>query len=90
MLKERTKSLNQVEDQLTELREIILYNDDHNTFEYVIETLIEVCDHDPTSAEQCAMVAHFKGKCSVKAGELEELKPISKELTDRGLTVSIK
>ena len=90
MLKERTKSVNQAEDQVSELREIILYNDDHNTFEYVIETLIEVCDHDPTSAEQCTLITHHKGKCGVKSGDLEELKPISRELTDRGLTVSIK
>lgn len=90
MVKERTESLNQAEDQLSDLYEIILYNDDYNTFDFVIETLIEVCDHDPESAEQCALIAHYKGKCAVKSGDLEALKPINKEMNDRGLTSSIK
>ncbi len=90
MVKERTKSINQEEEQLSDLHEIILYNDEYNTFDYVIETLIEVCDHDPINAEQCTLVAHYKGKCGVKSGDLDELRPISSELTNRGLTVSIK
>ncbi|MBE0639943.1 MAG: ATP-dependent Clp protease adaptor ClpS [Bacteroidales bacterium] len=90
MVKERTKSSDQVEEQLTDKREIILYNDEVNSFDFVIETLIEVCEHDPLTAEQCALIAHFNGKCPVKSGEIEELVPLSKEMTNRGLTVSIK
>ncbi|SVA61132.1 uncharacterized protein METZ01_LOCUS113986, partial [marine metagenome] len=48
--------------------EIILYNDDINTFEHVIKTLIAVCDHTPQQAEQCSLIVHYKGKCSVKSG----------------------
>jgi ATP-dependent Clp protease adapter protein ClpS len=90
MVKERTSSSNQLEEQLTDKRELILYNDEVNSFEFVIETLIEVCEHDPLTAEQCTLIAHFNGKCSVKSGDLEELAPLSKEMTNRGLTVSIK
>ncbi|HNV49979.1 MAG: ATP-dependent Clp protease adaptor ClpS [Bacteroidales bacterium] len=90
MIKERTKSLDQNEEQLTDRRELILFNDDINTFDFVIETLIEVCEHDPLTAEQCTLIAHFNGKCSVKSGDVEELIPISSEMTNRGLTVSIK
>ena len=79
------------EDEMTsEIREIILFNDDVNTFEFVIETLIEVCEHDPHQAEQCALVTHFNGKCAVMSGSFPELKPPSKEMADRGLIVSIK
>ncbi|HQH14537.1 MAG TPA: ATP-dependent Clp protease adaptor ClpS [Bacteroidales bacterium] len=90
MIKERIKSLDQNEEQLTDRRELILFNDDINTFDFVIETLIEVCEHDPLTAEQCTLIAHFNGKCSVKSGDVEELIPISSEMTNRGLTVSIK
>ena len=53
--------------------EIILYNDDVNTFEHVIKTLIDVCDHTPQQAEQCSLIVHYKGKCSVKSGLLSDL-----------------
>jgi len=72
------------------LRELILFNDEVNTFEFVIQTLIEVCKHDPQQAEQCALVAHYKGKCPVKQGYHSELKPLFDEMTFRGLTVSIE
>jgi ATP-dependent Clp protease adaptor protein ClpS len=90
MIKERTKSIGNTKDQLVEERDLVLHNDDYNTFDFVIETLIEVCDHDPVTAEQCTIIVHYKGKCTVKTGALEELKPMSKEMTNRGLTVSIK
>jgi ATP-dependent Clp protease adaptor protein ClpS len=72
------------------IRELVLYNDDVNTFDFVIETLIEVCGHDPAQAEQCTLIAHYKGKCGVKSGTLSELRPIKSEMTNRKLTVSIK
>ncbi len=90
MIKERIKSIGNTKDQLVEERDLVLHNDDYNTFDFVIETLIEVCDHDPVTAEQCTIIVHYKGKCTVKTGALEELKPMSKEMTNRGLTVSIK
>lgn len=66
-----------------------MFNDDVNTFEFVIETLIEVCGHDALQAEQCALIAHFNGKCPVRSGSFEELKPMHDEMTNRDLTVSI-
>jgi ATP-dependent Clp protease adaptor protein ClpS len=89
MVKEKPKSLNFSEEELVDFHELILFNDDVNTFDFVIDTLIELCNHDPISAEQCALIVHFKGKCSVKSGDLYELKPIGEEMSFRGLTVSI-
>ncbi len=71
-------------------KKLILFNDDINTFDFVIETLIEVCGHDPYQAENCALIAHFKGKCAVKNGTSDELKPYYKEMILRKLTVEIQ
>ena len=71
------------------LHEIILYNDDHNTFDYVIEVLITVCDHTPEQAEQCSLLVHYKGKCGVKTGTYDELEPKCSLLLDAGLTAEI-
>ena len=86
--KSRTQPLQR--DETTLLRELILFNDDVNTFDFVIETLIEVCKHEPEQAEQCALIAHYNGKCMVKSGDLYELKPLYEEMTLRGLTLSIE
>ncbi len=86
--KDSPSSINQ--ENITIQRGLILYNDDFNTFDFVIKTLIEVCDHEPEQAEQCALVAHFKGKCSVRTGDYYEVKPLYDEMTFRGLTVSIE
>jgi ATP-dependent Clp protease adaptor protein ClpS len=77
-------------DQNGTLRDLILFNDDVNTFDFVIQSLVEVCDHEPEQAEQCAMIAHFKGKCGVKAGAFSEIKPLCNEMTMRGLTVTVE
>ncbi|MCB0459279.1 MAG: ATP-dependent Clp protease adaptor ClpS [Flavobacteriaceae bacterium] len=69
--------------------EIILFNDDVHTFEFVIESLIDVCEHTPEQAEQCTYLVHFKGKCAVKTGEYEELKPRCTRLLNLGLTAEI-
>ncbi len=66
--------------------ELILYNDDVNSFEFIIESLIEICDHNPEQAEQCAVTAHFKGKCCIKSGTLNELSPMNNELNSRGIS----
>ncbi|MES2566739.1 MAG: ATP-dependent Clp protease adaptor ClpS [Bacteroidota bacterium] len=72
-----------------ELNAIILFNDDVNTFEWVIECLIKYCDHDSLQAEQCAHIVHFNGKCSVKTGAFEKLKPICEILLEKGLSVEL-
>ena len=90
MVKEKIKTAGKQDEMTSEEKELILYNDDVNTFEFVIETLIEVCRHHPEQAEQCALVAHFKGRCGVKQGDVHALKPLQSEMTNRGLTVSIE
>ena len=69
--------------------EIILFNDDVHTFEYVIESLIDVCEHSPEQAEQCTYLVHYKGKCGVKTGEYDELKPKCSRLLTLGLSAEI-
>lgn len=71
-------------------KEIILHNDDVNTFEHVIVSLMEICDHDPLQAEQCAWLVHYTGKCSVKRGSFEVLRPLCEALSDRGLSADIQ
>lgn len=56
-----------------ESRKLVLYNDDVNTFDHVINCLIEICKHDALQAEQCALLVHYKGKAIVKEGEFEKL-----------------
>ena len=63
-----------------ELNHIILFNDDVNTFEWVIECLVNYCGHEQLQAEQCATIVHYNGKCSVKKGEFDTLKPICETL----------
>lgn len=76
--------------ELTSLNnEIILYNDDVNTFDHVIETLIRVCNHTSEQAEQCSIIVHYKGKCTVKTGSLDELKPQCTQLLEAGLSAEI-
>lgn len=72
------------------LYNIILYNDDYNTFDHVINCLIKYCKQEPEQAEQCALLVHFKGKCPVKSGEFTELIPIKEALNDQGLDAKIE
>ena len=69
---------------------IVLYNDDVNTFDWVIDSLVELCDHSPEQAEQCALLVHYKGKCQVKSGSYNDLKPICEALLDRGLSAKLE
>jgi ATP-dependent Clp protease adaptor protein ClpS len=78
-----------VEEAVGTNNEIVLHNDDVNTFDHVIETLIRVCKHDALQAEQCALLVHYKGKCTVKTGTLEELKPQCTALLDADLSAEI-
>jgi len=89
MVKEKLKPAGKNEEVTSGEKELVLFNDDINTFDYVIETLIEVCGHDANQAEQCALVAHFNGKCGVKTGPLDSLKPLCDEMINRDLKASI-
>ncbi|TRW23378.1 ATP-dependent Clp protease adaptor ClpS [Flavobacterium zepuense] len=77
------------EEQVGNNNEIVLYNDDVNTFDHVIETLIRVCKHTPEQAEQCSILVHYKGKCTVKTGEYKELRPQCSQLLEAGLSAEI-
>ncbi|MFI5149426.1 MAG: ATP-dependent Clp protease adaptor ClpS [Bacteroidia bacterium] len=69
---------------------IMLYNDDVNTFDHVIESLMRYCDHEPEQAEQCAIIVHHVGRCPVKNGDYDKLVPICSALLDQGLSAKIE
>lgn len=79
----------QIAEELKKQNEIVLYNDDVNTFDHVIDTLIDACDHSPEQAEQCALIVHYKGKCTVKTGEYNDLKLRCAVLLNAGLSAEI-
>ncbi|REG99767.1 ATP-dependent Clp protease adaptor ClpS [Flavobacterium aquicola] len=84
-VKEKTR-----EKEVTSMNnEIIVYNDDVNTFDHVIDTLVRVCDHTLIQAEQCSLIVHFNGKCTVKTGEYEKLKIQCTGLLEAGLSAEI-
>jgi ATP-dependent Clp protease adaptor protein ClpS len=78
-----------VEEAVSINNEIVLHNDDVNTFDHVIDTLIRVCKHEELQAEQCALLVHYKGRCTVKTGSFDELKPQCSALLDAGLSAEI-
>ncbi|MBP6303756.1 MAG: ATP-dependent Clp protease adaptor ClpS [Bacteroidia bacterium] len=69
---------------------LVLHNDDVNTFDFVIECLVNVCKHDTLQAEQCALLVHYTGKAIVKSGEYDKLVPMKTALTDRGLSATVE
>jgi ATP-dependent Clp protease adaptor protein ClpS len=87
--KEKISEQQLSETDLMHENEIILYNDDVNTFDHVINTLISVCDHTLEQAEQCSLIVHYKGKCSVKSGSYSDLKPMCTKLLQAGLSAEI-
>jgi ATP-dependent Clp protease adaptor protein ClpS len=70
--------------------QLIVWNDDINSFEWVIKTLVDVCKHEIEQAEQCTMLIHFKGKCSVKSGPYDDLKLMCDGITDRGIGATVE
>ncbi|WP_341227693.1 ATP-dependent Clp protease adaptor ClpS [uncultured Arcticibacterium sp.] len=68
---------------------LVVFNDDVNTFDHVIDTLVDVCKHEPTQAEQCAMIIHLKGKCAVNSGEYDELVSQRNEICRRGISAEV-
>lgn len=87
--REKVQEQEDVDVLSEEHRQIILYNDDVNTFDHVINMLIAVCEHSAEQAEQCAYIVHFKGKCGVKTGSYEDLKPRCSKLLEEGLSAEI-
>ena len=72
-----------------DLRDLVVYNDDFNTFDHVINTLVKVCNHSTNQAEQCAYIIHYKGKCTVKHGPLNKLRPMKDAICDAGIDARI-
>ncbi len=70
-------------------KELTVFNDDVNTFDHVIETLIKVCEHSPEQAEQCTWIIHHNGKCAVKLGQWDYLKPMRDAICDRGISAEV-
>jgi ATP-dependent Clp protease adaptor protein ClpS len=75
--------------KIEQLRDLILHNDDVNSFDFVIETLVDVCSHNPLQAEQCAYIVHHIGKCGIKKGSFTDLKPMCETLLSKGLSATI-
>lgn len=77
-------------DEVASGFQLIVWNDDVNTFDWVIQTLKEVCQHEQEQAEQCTLIIHFKGKCSVKQGDYDTLKPMCESILERGIQCTIE
>ncbi len=86
---EKVKEKVAVKEKVVKSNEIVLYNDDVNTFDHVIDCLIATCEHTPLQAEQCSLIVHYNGKCTVKTGDLKDLKPRCTKLLELGLSAEI-
>lgn len=86
---EKTQEEVLIAEAVNQDNQIVLYNDDVNTFDHVIETLVRVCEHSSIQAEQCAILVHYKGKCTVKTGSLKELTPQCSLLLEAGLSAEL-
>lgn len=78
-----------VKTEQTKEHQIVLHNDDVNTFDFVIDSLVNVCDHTLEQAEQCTLLVHYKGKCTVKTGEFKDLEPRCSKLLQLGLSAEL-
>jgi ATP-dependent Clp protease adaptor protein ClpS len=76
-------------EETTDLYDLVVFNDDVNTFEHVIKTLIKVCNHTTEQAEQCTLLIHYRGKCAVKIGSFDELKPMREAICEVGIDAKI-
>ena len=90
MTKEIEENHVSVVDETTELHDLLIYNDDVNSFDHVINSLIEICKHEYEQAGQCALIIHTNGKCGVKRGDYYTLKPMCEALLDRKLSAVIE
>jgi len=83
------EELLEVVERLDEPKDLVVFNDDYNTFEHVIETLIRVCRHSTEQAEQCTFIIHHRGKCTVKKGPFQKLKPMKEAICDVGIDARV-
>lgn len=80
-----------IEESVVEAKvyNLVVFNDEVNTFSFVIDTLMEVCEHTFEQAEQCTLIIHFKGKCTVKSGEFDELVSMRNAICNRGINAEL-
>lgn len=90
MVKERARPEQESSQDSSNASSLVVYNDDVNTFDHVIDTLIDVCKHDQLQAEQCTMIIHHKGKCVVKTGCKESLGVLSEKIHERDITAKVE
>ena len=79
-----------VDPEILPENHLVIYNDEVNTFDYVIDSLIKVCNHNRLQAEQCTLLIHYKGKCAVKNGDYDTLKPMCDAITERNIGATIE
>ena len=89
-IREKTSEETLLQEDVSNLNELVLFNDDVNTFDHVIETLIYACDHTPEQAEQCSLIVHYKGKCTVRSGNRSEMGELRYRLVIKGLKATIE
>ena len=77
------------DDSTLDPKDLVVFNDDFNTFDHVINTLIKVCKHSVEQAEQCTWIIHFRGKCTVKKGTFNQLRPMRDSICDAGIDAKI-
>jgi len=82
--------LNDVLEQVVETSNLVVYNDEVNTFDFIIASLMDICDMDIEQAEQCTIIIHYKGKYGVKSGSLDTLRPLKDAFVDRGIGATIE
>lgn len=78
------------EVKVVDERDLIVFNDDVNTFDHVIKALMEVCEHSPEQAEQCTLLIHYKGKCAVKKGDFDSLASMRQGICERGISAEVR
>lgn len=90
MVKEKATPNHEEDHNSSKLSKLVIYNDDFNTFDNVIDALIEICKHNPEQAEQCTLIIHHKGECTVKLGEATNLAEMCKKIIERKITAKIE
>ena len=88
-MKESSKSTPKASESKIKVKSLFLINDDYNSFDYVVDCLTAICDHNPIQAEQCALLTHYKGSCEIMLAEKIDLEPVKEDLALYGLNVEI-
>ena len=88
-MKESSRSTPKASESKIKVKSLFLINDDYNSFDYVVDCLTAICDHDPRQAEQCALLTHYKGSCEIMLGDNDDLFPVQEDLSLYGLNVEI-